>query len=280
LGLAGCYCPVPSSRKEFDATPRQMVKYAPAGWLCSGAVTCALLAGMGFTGDTTVFDGEYGFWRFYGSKKWEPDVVLDKLGKRWLFLEISYKPYACCRYFHSQLDCFISIIEKNNLRPEEIEKVRSFGFPFFTDSPPQEVITQIDAQFCAPYVFAVAAHRVKIGADWQDWDTIRNPKIKEFMKKVTVQVHPEAVGAKNKDRRSWLAKVEIEARGKTFTEERMHAKGTAFTDVRATDEELVAKFRGNAIRFLTEDKIEKAVKMLYELEKMDNVGELMKQVTL
>lgn len=280
LGLAGAYCPVPSARKWSDTSPMSMVKYAPAGWLCSAAVTVALLAEMGFTGDTTVFDGDYGFWRFYGSEKWDPNLVMNKLGKEWLFINVQYKPYACCRFLHSQLDCFISIIEKNSLRPEEIESVKSLSFPYFTSSPPKEVLNQIDAQFCQTYVFAAAAHRVKIGADWQDLQTIKNPDIREFMKRVTVGVYPEAVEAKRKEWRKWLSKVEVVARGRTFTEERTYAKGTSFTDFRATDEDLLEKFRGNASKVLTEDKTEKASRMLFDLEKLENVRELMKQATL
>lgn len=280
LGIAGYFCPVPSSGKWFNTSPQPMIKYAPAGWLCLGAVTAAQLAGMGYTGDTTVFDGEYGFWRFYGSSKWDPDAVMKELGKTWRFADISYKLYPCGRFFHSPLDCFISIIEKNNLRPEEIESVKTSSFPFVISKPPMEVKNQTDAQFCQPYVFAVAVHRVKRGADWLDLEMIKDPKILAFMKKVSVEVHPESAEAKRKDPRSWLARVEVRAKGKTFTEERMYAKGTAFTDSRATDEELVEKFRGNASKLLTEDKIDKAIKLLFELERVDNIQDLMKQVTL
>ena len=40
------------------------------------------------------------------------------------------------------------------------------------------------------------------------------------------------------------------------------------------------KFRGNASRILTEDKINEAIKSLLELEMVENIPELLKQVTL
>lgn len=280
LGIAGHICPVPTGKKWGETAPMPMTKYAPAGWLCSAAVTAALIAKMGYVGDTTVFDGEYGFWRFFGSEGWYPDVVMDKIGKTWLFTDIHYKLYPCCSFLHSQLDCFTSIIEQNNLVPEDIDSVKAYGFPYFASRLPTEVTNQIDAQFNPLYLFAVAAHRVKIGADWQDWNTISNPKIKEFMKKVSYQVHPGAVEAKRKDPRSWLAKVEVVAKEKKFEEERIYAKGTSFTDFKATDEELVEKFRGNVSKILTKDKIDKAVKSLLELEKVEDISEFMRLVTI
>ena len=280
LGLAGAYCPVPSARKWSDTSPMSMVKYAPAGWLCLGSVTVSLLAGMGYTGDTTIFDGDYGFFRFYGSDRWDPGLVLERLGEQWRFLDIQYKPYPCCRFLHSQLDCFISIIEKNDLRPEEIESVRYWSFPYFTASPPKEVANQIDAQFCETYAVAVAAHRVRIGSEWLDRATVHDPRIREFMKKVVVGVHPEAVEAKRKEWRRYLSKVEVKARGQTFVEERMYAKGTSFTDARMTDGELLEKFKANAFKILTEDKIDRAAAMLFDLERVGDVRDLMRELTL
>jgi hypothetical protein len=60
----------------------------------------------------------------------------------------------------------------------------------------------------------------------------------------------------------------------------MYAKGTSFTDSKATDEELVEKFRDNASKILTKDKIDKAVKSLLELEKVEDISEFMRLVTI
>jgi len=46
----------------------------------------------------------------------------------------------------------------------------------------------------------------------------------------------------------------------------MYAKGTAFTDVQMTDEELEEKFRRTAHGVLTKNKIDRAVKALLGLE--------------
>jgi len=280
LGIAAYQCSLPVCRDWEDAVPKSMIKYVPVGWICQGAVTAALLAEQGYTGNPRVFDGEYGFWRFYGAERWDPDLVVNNLGEQWRFMEMAYKPYPCCRFFHGQLDCFIRAIEKNNLMPGEIESVKSFGLPFVANPSPLDVTNQTDVQFSLPFVFSCAAHRIKVGADWQDWDTIRNPEIREFMKKVTMLVDPKAMEAKQKDPRSWFSRVEVVARGKTYVEEAMYTRWTNFTDLRATDEELVDKFRGNAARLLTQNKIEEAVKCVLELERVEDITRLVNLITL
>jgi 2-methylcitrate dehydratase len=274
LGIAAYQCSLPVCRDWEDAVPKSMIKYVPVGWICQASVTAALLAEQGYTGNPRVFDGEYGFWRFYGAERWDPDLVVNSLGRQWRFMEMAYKPYPCCRFFHGQLDCLMRVIEKNHLMPEEIESIKSFGLPFVANPAPLEVTNQTDVQFSLPFVLSCVAHRIKVGADWQDWDTVRNPTIREFMKKVTLLVDPKAMEAKQKDPRSWLSRVEVVAKGKTYVEETMYAKWTNFTDLRAADEELVDKFRGNAARLLTQDKIDKAVEQIMTLEKLEDVTEL------
>jgi len=95
-----------------------------------------------------------------------------------------------------------------------------------------------------------------------------------------MHVNPASLEAKRKDPRSWLARVEVTAKGKTYVEKRMYAKGTSLTDLKATDEDLVEKFRDNASTLLTQDKIDKAVKCLLELEKLDDISGLINYITL
>jgi 2-methylcitrate dehydratase PrpD len=256
LGIAAHLSQVPTHVRFSVSAHRPMTKYAVPGWQSTGAVIAALLAEMGYMGDTTVFDTDYGFWRFAGFDEWKPEKVREDIGKTWYFLEVYYKLYPCCRMFHTALDCFVSIIEENNLMPEDIESVQAFCHPS-VEAPVfvnKELVNIVDAQFCPAYVFAVAAHRVRIGVEWQGVDTMMDPKIIEFMKKVSCQGHPEYGKLRQKYPVSHVGMVEVVARGKTFKEERMYHRGFPTPDFRATDEELVEKFRHNASRILSGER--------------------------
>lgn len=96
IGIAGCLCPPSIGRKFYDTAPVRMSKYGVTGWIAQAGVTSALLAGMGYIGDTDLFDGEYGFWRYTGHEELKADRdVLADLGTQWYCAQINYKQYPC-----------------------------------------------------------------------------------------------------------------------------------------------------------------------------------------
>ena len=241
-----------------------------------------LLADTGYLGDTTVLDTDRGFAFFTGYADWHPELLLDDIGKTWWFMHrLHYKPYPCCGAFHSAVDCFYDLIEQNNLDPNEIESVKLF----MGSGANAKILTVKElenpsaAQFNPPYVIAVAAHRVNIGPEWHDKSTVRNPAILKFMEKVTVHPHPGYREMLLKDPLSALAKCEITARGKVFTAERNHRRGTLGTEAAPTEQDLIRKFQHNAERILTQDKIDRAVNMFLELDKIENISQLITEIT-
>lgn len=282
LGIAGHLCQVLTHVRYTFGDQRPMTKYGVPGWQNTGAVNAVLLAEMGYMGDTTIFDSEHGFWKFCGYDYWNPDDILTDIGKRWIFTSVVYKPYPCCRMLHGAIDCLYSIIDGNNLMPEEIESIKAYCHPTveqpcFTNPAVENIV---DAQFNSKYVLSVVAHRVRIGVEWQDAETMKNPKILEFMKRVTCVGHPEYGKQFLRDPAISLHKVEVVARGNTFTEERTKIRGTPDTEFAMTRQELIDKFQHNASRILSQPKIDSAVNSLLNLEKLTNISELMKQSTL
>lgn len=271
MGIAGHLCQVPTWVRYTFQDHRAMTKYGVPGWQNTGGVTAALLAEMGYMGDTTVFDAKEGFWKFIGYAGWRPEKMLEGLGKNWNFFnKILFKPYPCCRMFQTEIQIFLDILEKNKLRPEEIESVKIFGHPTLLEPAftNRELNNIVDIQFGPAYTFAMAAHGIPKGVDWQDMEMVRSPRIFEFSKKVTYTVHLE-FGQKQ------VSLVEVAARGKIFKEE---APFSSLHEL--TGEELEEKYKHNAAKILTKDKIEGSVRTFIDLEKVENVSELMSQVTL
>lgn len=281
LGIAGVVAPVSARQKFMTTVPIHTAKHLMAGWVCAAEVMSGLLAEVGYVGDTTVFEGDYGFWRFSGYPYWEPSAVIEGLGEHWQFVGgTNYKVYPCCGVFRTALDCFIHLIDENNIRPEEIEEVRvyveleTFGVqPVWQNTA---ISSPVDAQFSVAYNFAVAAHRLKYG-EWQAPETMGDPAILHFMKKVIVNPHPDF--PKDAAASGDLGRVEIFTRGKVLEEERLHAKGSPYPmEYRMTDDELVAKFREQASGILRRDKIDRSVNRLLDLEKQLDMSEVMQDL--
>jgi len=97
IGIAGYMCPPNTMRKWVETTPVRMAKYGPPGWGAQAGATAALLAGMGYLGDTDLFEGDFGYWRYTGKNKgaWRAEKVVEGLGEKWCCHEIIYKQYPC-----------------------------------------------------------------------------------------------------------------------------------------------------------------------------------------
>ena len=284
LGIAGHLCMVLSYGRWSSSLRGHMTKYGVPGWQSTGAVTAALLAEMGYAGDTGVLDDpERGFAYYVGYPSWHPEEITAGLGKDWCFnIKLHYKPYPCCGVFHGPLDCFYEIIEKHNLGPDDIESVTAYCRGHM-DSPlfAKKTVDGIsDAQFNPGYVFGVAAHRIPSGVEWYDPDTMDNPSIRKFGDKVTCRNHPGYGKELEKDPLSALSKVEVVAKGATYTHEVKYRRGSVGTDAALSEREIVDKFRHNAARILTGDKTERALDALLELQELEHVSALMREVTL
>jgi 2-methylcitrate dehydratase PrpD len=271
MGTAGHLSQVLTWIRYTFQEHRAMTKYCVPGWQNTGGVMAALLAKEGFIGDTTIFDAEQGFWKFVGYETWNNEKILEGLGKEWAFFnKIIYKPYPSCRMFQTELDCFLKIINENHINPEEIESVLVLGHPTleapaFTN---REVKSIVDVQFGPAYTFAMAAHRVPIGVEWQDLERVKSPEIKAFAEKITYRTYPEFLAKR-------MSIVEVKARGKIFKEEKEFVNLHELTEA-----DLFTKFRHNASRILTDNKIEKAIKAMMELEKVKDVNEFTAYITL
>ncbi|HEX76730.1 MAG TPA: MmgE/PrpD family protein [Dehalococcoidia bacterium] len=285
IAIAGYICP-PNTLEQVghSVRPVRMTKYTPPGWGAHTAVSSAMLADMGYTGDTSLFDGDFGFWRYTGALKgqWNTEKVVDGLGKSW-FVQINYKQYPAGLCIAGALDKFIQIIGENDIRPEEIEHVTLQPHPRVQFHGEAKLVTHDDYSFNPVYLLTCAAHRLA-PTDWHEEHVRQDVKIQKYMRwltpKVSIapwdEIEKDFALAKLEDPRTYQQRCEVVAKGKTFRGVARHPKGGWWAeDLRNTDEELVKKFVGNASKVLSSDKVNKAAQTIMQLEKLGNTAELL-----
>lgn len=292
LGLAGANATPPTLTK-LSLGRFSMQKYVFYGLIAHIGVLAALLAQKGYTGDHAILDGDLGLWRFLGSAQVNWSVLVEELGKKWWILEDSIKPYPCCRFLNSSVDLFHRIIREENIQPEEIESVtvrlhpvamgsHVLSEPYLTLDP-TDASTPFNLQFSAPYVIAMAALGVKPGPDWYSPKRLTDPWVEELMKKVKVEANPEAFREVLRAVREEPTKrfkrcpssITVIANGKAFEAHTEFSKGDPWVaETRMSDNELKEKFRNFCHNIIRYNKIEKAIELIYELEKLDNVAKL------
>ena len=118
------------------------------------------------------------------------------------------------------------------------------------------------------------------GPAWQNKAALTDPRIRGFMSKVKMLRSEHHYELRKKDPQSWYARVEIDARGQTFSAECDYSKGTNKDGFRITPEDLDKRFFNNAQIILPTEKIEKAIDQLKHIEDFDDLQEIIQNIVL
>lgn len=282
LSIAAIISPVNSAAAWRQHAPATTIKYMLGGWLAQGALTAAQMAELGHRGDDDIFDPEFGYPRFIGTRRWQPENTLRGLGTDWIFpRESSFKPYPHCRVLHAPLDALTEIVTAQNLRPDEIEEI-TVWVEGFVERPiwMNNAITDVtDAQFSIAHGMALGAHRFASGPDWQRPENVHAPSVMALMERVRHVVHPDYVKSLLADGGSRPSRVEVRARGQVFAAERSHPKGTGAPGSATffTTPELVDKFLSNAGHAMAADRAQALAEALLNLPEVADTADLMRR---
>ena len=282
MAIAGSMAPVNSQWSFSVHNSFSTLKYHVAGALATTATNAALLAELGHTGDIEMMDdAECGWRRMINTARWEPERITPALGKEWWFPTMqAYKPYPHCRILHGPLDVLHEILETHDIQVSEIEEIRAWveGFVMKPLWLNREITDVAQAQFSIAHGLSVGAHRIPPGKKWQSSEVVFDPSVIALMDKVKFDVHPdyEKQMAANPSARE--TRIEVRARGQTFAAERRYPKGVPSSDpsTRMTNEELAAKFAGNAEGVLSERATDAVVRQLWQLESAADLSALMR----
>ena len=284
MAIAAYFCPLPVCRDWESTLPKSMIKYAPVSWCAQGAVQAAMIAREGYTSNDHTLESPYGFPVIYCREDvWDPVVATKDLGKDWGVMNTMYKPYPCCRFLHASLDVFYKLKEKYNFSATDIVNVRCNTGPFVAHPDQYAVYNQVDAQFSGPYNIALAALGYVPGPQWQDTKCLTDPVLRDFMKKVQMIVAPEYAELKKTKPGSFYARVEVDLKdGTTVVDSTEFPRGSnnGEGDCRLSDKELEDRFRVCASVILPDRKIEKAIDIIWNLEKYDSLEPLFESITL
>jgi 2-methylcitrate dehydratase PrpD len=285
IALAAAITPVNAHGAWLRHAPPSTIKYLMAGALAQSALTAAEMGDLGHRGDLLLLDdAEFGYPRFSGTTKWEPEQLTKGLGAEWRFPNFQmYKPYPHCRVMHAPLDILIDLVHKHDLRVEEIERITAYGEGWAYVLPSfvfREIRMPQDAQFAFAHGLAVAAHRIAPGPKWQDPQVVFDPSVRGLMDKVKLEVHPDSANAHAQNPSSRPSRVEIKARGQTFAGDKMFPKGTPSPDAAsfmATDE-LVAKFRSYVDGLVPAATVDSVIDSVLHLEQVADFADVMRKL--
>ncbi|WP_347558375.1 MmgE/PrpD family protein [Robbsia sp. KACC 23696] len=148
-----------SGTTQFIADGALAKRMGP-GFAARSGVLAAHLARHGLTGPGRFLEGNAGLFKLYERDEVRPEILFDDLGKQWHLLDLSMKPYPCCRCTHTviqlALDCRADGLTSDDIVSGEIalgRVNRQIVGARFDNGHPNPVV---HAQFNAAYTFAAA----------------------------------------------------------------------------------------------------------------------------
>ena len=173
----------------------RLVKRMQPGFAAQAGVTSAFLARAGITGSHDFLEGTYGFYNLYERGEYDPEPVLEGLGEHFTIMDLSLKPYPCCRMTHASIDGALELRAQVGEQYGQIEaalvKASSMvtemvGKPFVMGPDPQ-----VDAQFSIPYTVSTALIRGDVFLKDFDLKAIQGEAVNKLAAKVKVEADPK-----------------------------------------------------------------------------------------
>jgi 2-methylcitrate dehydratase PrpD len=267
LGIAGN-----QSAGIFEGVKEgRMTKRFGSGRAAQSGLLAADLARLGFTGPTSVVEGDWGYLRVY-SDRWDIASVTDGLGKTYTIMETTFKPYPCCKALHAAIDGVLELQAQNPVDPEQVEEIIVGGYEKLVRMHDiYKPATSMAAQFSIPYVVSYALLKGRPGLEAFTDRAIRDKRVLGFARKVKTVVDPEVAPYFPANE---PAKVTIHLEGgeRPHSQTVIHSKGTPQNPM--TPEEFEAKFRAFAAPILSLKRAEKTIETVQRLENLKKVSQL------
>lgn len=172
-----------------------LAKRLGPGFAARNGVTAAFLAADGLTGVKRVLEGEAGLFTLHERGEVDLERLFGGLGERWEALNLSMKPYPCCRCNHPTIQLALEMRDRG-VAPESIEGgvirmgqvnrdcVGAHYDPATSSSP------VVHAQFNAAFSFARALIDGHIDVGSYAEDRINDPAVISLAQRFTVESDP------------------------------------------------------------------------------------------
>ena len=267
-----------SSGNGQCVTEGALTKRMGPGFAARGGIVAALMAEKGITGAHESLEGEVGLFNLYHHGEYDSKALTENLGKRFMGVNALMKPYPCCKGTHAYVALASEMLLKHNFKPGDIKEITVFNeddkmfllYPLEKRSQPENAV---DSQFSIPWAVAAVFAKGKAGIGEFTEESIKDAAILAVSGKVKV-VEDKGVGEK---KGLIPAKISVTLKsGITITEQAEIGAGEEKPLPFADYERKFRDCASYAVKPRTPQQIEKIIMLAKDLEKVKDVGELVK----
>jgi 2-methylcitrate dehydratase PrpD len=192
LGIAGSLC---GGLMEFARSGTgAMVKRLHIGHACEAGVLAANLASGGFTGPSSVLEGEAGFLRVFCSD-FDLGALTRDLGRKFATLNICLKRYACHITAQRAVQAVQELRAEHGIGGGDVKAITVVGEKRMAEvnniPEPTDVMM---SQYSTPFCVALALYRDPRDPASFGEDALNDPAIRSLCRRVTVRPEQGHVG--------------------------------------------------------------------------------------
>ena len=257
-----------------------LTKRMQAGFASSGGLMSALMASKGLTGARESLEGQKGLFPVYLQGNYNPEALAADLGQQFAVVDLSFKPYPCCRATHPAIDAALALARDYNIAPEAVDEIsvvtgeaaRLICEPLEVKQNPRVFV---DAQFSIPWMVATALVKGKVTIDDVTPEAITNKRVLAMASRVKPEID-DRIGS---GRGTPPAEVRIKMKGTDTVYSKKEDLPKGHPNKPMNWAELCDKFRdcaSHGAKALSGDHIQKVIQMITDLERVKDVGEIMK----
>ncbi|HXJ78760.1 MAG TPA: MmgE/PrpD family protein [Candidatus Methylomirabilis sp.] len=170
------------------------------GRAAESGVLGALLVKSGLSGPTRVLEAEDGGFLRAMSDASDPERILADLGRHFMILDVSLKPYPSSRTTHAAIDACLAIRARQEGRPGWLDRLSRIVVRTYAVAKRQadipEPATEWMASLSIPYTAAVALVEGTVGVEhFTSSRFLDSPRVRAVMRKVEVVVDESITAA-------------------------------------------------------------------------------------
>jgi len=292
-GTAGTFASAAATGKILDLSEKQLIDalgnagtQAAGLWefINDGAMTkplhpakaaqngllSSLLAQKGFTGPSRIIEGKQGF-ATATSKETNLESITADLGNYYCMGDMGFKVHAGCRHTNSPVDGTLALVQKYDIKPEDISQVTVKVYQLAMDltgkTDPQN---PTDGKFSIPYCVASAIRFRHCNIDVFSPELIKDPQTRNILDKINLVVD-ESV--EKEFPMGYASIVEIKTiDGKEYVQRTDYAKGDPENPVSWDDIE--KKFINLTGKMFPTKKAHEIINKIKQLEDVGDIREI------
>ena len=221
-----------------------MTKPFHAGRACESGVVAADFAADGWTATGKILESPRGFFQAHGGG-YDLDAIDGKLGRPWTFQSpgVSIKPHPSGSLTHPGMTKMAELIREHQIQPGDVEEARAgTNHNMLNALIHHDPRDELQAKFSMEFCLAILLLKGRAGLPEFTDETVRREDVREMIKRIRFEVHPEAEAA-GYDKMTTILEIRLKG-GRVVSGRADFGKGSPANPM--SYDEVAEKFRGCA----------------------------------